>query len=80
MGFEPLDEMLCRDLIDSSMWDCCDEITGQLWTIKQKDLWGLSRPLFPVSPQCVVAVGGELTGMESVYQIVFGLFSNEGLM
>lgn len=27
-----------------------------------------------------MAVGGELTGMESVYQIVFGLFSNEGLM
>lgn len=27
-----------------------------------------------------MAVGEELTGMENVYQIVFGLYSNEGLM
>lgn len=41
---------------------------------------GPLKSLFSISPQCVVAVGEELTGMESVYQIVFALFSNEGPM
>ena len=41
-------------------------------------MWRLKKALFSGSPQCVVAVGEELTGMESVYQIAFDLYGNEG--
>lgn len=46
---------------------------------KERFVGPLKSPIFS-SPQCVVAVGEESAGMESVYQIVFDMYSNEGAM
>lgn len=44
----------------------------------ERKIVGPLKSLFSISPPCVVAVGEELTGVESVYPIVFALCSNEG--